>query len=377
VLEAQARWRARLEAEPVRFFVKELEPALDAARAAAGAFLGADADDLVFVPNPTTAVSTVLRSLDLRPGDELLTTDHVYNACGNALVAVAERSGARVVLARVPFPIGGPAAVEDAVLGAVTPRTRFALLDHVTSPTGLVFPVERLVPALAERGVAALVDGAHAPGMVPLDIRRLGAAWYTGTFHKWTCAPKGAAFLWVRRDLQPSLHPLATSHGMNSTRTDRSRFRLEFDWGGTDDPTPYLCVPDALSFLGGLLPGGWPALMERNRAVALAERARLAARLGTPLPCPDSMIGTLATLPIPDQPADCASQRAYRGPPQDYESPLQTMLVERHRVQVPILRWFTPPRRFVRLSSQIYNDASEYARLGDALVAELAAERAG
>jgi isopenicillin-N epimerase len=368
VLDAQDRWRARLEAEPVRFMVRELEPGLDAARAAVGRFVGADPDDVAFVPNATTGVNTVVRSLDLSPGDELLTTNHVYNACRNVLHSAAERSGARVVVAAVPFPLKSADEVVDAVLANVTPRTRLALLDHVTSPTGLVFPVERIVAELSRRGVDSLVDGAHAPGMLPLDLKALGAAYYTGNFHKWTCAPKGAAMLWVRRDLQPRVRPLVTSHGANSPRKDRTRFRLEFDWGGTDDPTPYLCVPDAIRFLGGLLPGGWPALMAHNRRTALAMRTRLAARLGVELPCPDDMIGTLAALPLPDAPTVDAA-------PSAYQTALQTALVERHRVQVPIVVWPAAPRRLVRISAQVYNHVGEYDRLADALFAELAAER--
>jgi isopenicillin-N epimerase len=366
VLESQRRWRDRLEREPVHFMVRELEPALDASRAAVGAFVGADPDDIAFVPNATTGVNTVL---DFAPGDELLTTDHVYNACRNVLDVVAARSGARVVIAPVPFPLAGPQVVVDAVLAAVTGRTRLALLDHVTSPTGLVFPVERLVPELARRGIRTLVDGAHGPGMLPLDLRALGADYYTGNFHKWCCAPKGAAMLWVRRDHQTHVRPVVISHGANSPRTDRSRFRLEFDWGGTDDPTPYICVKDALEFLGGLHPGGMPELMRRNRENALAMRTRLAARLGSALPCPDEMIGTLAAIPLPDAPAPDSGRTAAFG------TPLQTALVGRHRIQVPIIVWPAAPRRFVRISSQAYNVPAEYDRLADALAVELAAER--
>ena len=370
VLAAQDRWRARLEAEPVRFMVRVLEPGLDAARDEIGRFVGADPDDLAFVPNATTGVNTVVRSLDLAPGDELLTTDHVYNACRNVLRVVADAAGARVVVVAVPFPLRSPDDVVAAVLASVTPRTRLALVDHITSPTGLVFPVERIVRELSQRGVDTLVDGAHGPGMVPLDLRTLGAAYYTGNFHKWTCAPKGAAMLWVRRDLQPRVRPLVISHGSNSPRRDRSRFRLEFDWGGTDDPTPYLCVPDALREVGGLVAGGWPAVMAQNRAKALAMRTRLAARLGAALPCPDEMIGSLAAIPLPDAP-----------PGEDATAPfqtrLQTALVERHRIQVPIVVWPTLPRRFVRISAQLYNAPEEYDRLADALIEELAAERRG
>jgi isopenicillin-N epimerase len=259
VLRVQAELRAEMEREPVRFLSRErLESRLDGARTALGAFVGADPEDLVFVPNATTGVNTVVRSLRVADGDELLTTNHLYNACRNALEFVARESGARVVVAAVPFPLSGADAVMEAVLRAVTPRTRLAVLDHVTSPTGLVLPLADLVRELAARGVDTLVDGAHAPGMVPLDLRALGAAYYVGNGHKWLCAPKGAGFLHVRRDRQARIRPLVISHGANSPRTDRSRFRLEFDWTGTHDPTPYLAVPTALAVMQAQLPGGGP-----------------------------------------------------------------------------------------------------------------------
>jgi isopenicillin-N epimerase len=364
VLEAQRRLTLELEAEPVRFLSRELEGRLDAARAALGAFLGAAPDDLAFVPNATTGVNTVLRSLEWAPADEILTTDHVYQACRNAAERVAGRAGARVVVAPVPFPLESPDAVVNAVLAAVTPRTRLALLDHVTSPTGVVFPIARLVAELAARGVDTLVDGAHAPGMVELDLRALGAAYYAGNAHKWLCAPKGTAFLHVRRDRQAAIRPLVVSHGASSPRTDRSGFRLEFDWTGTDDPTRYLAIPDAIRYLGGLLPGGWPELRARNRGLALEARTLLCDALGVKPPCPDAMLGSLAAVPLPDGPP---------GAPWTRRDPLQDALFERFAVEVPIVRWPAAPRRFVRVSAQLYNERAHYRRLAEALRVVLAA----
>ena len=363
VLAVQQELRARIERQPVLFLSRELESLLDAARAALGQFVDADPDDLAFVPNATTGVNTVLRSLRFGPGDELLTTDHAYNACRNDLRAVAQ-SGARVVTTAVPWPGTAPARVVDAVLGAVTARTRLALLDHVTSPTGLIFPVETLVRALQERGVDTVVDGAHAPGMLSLSIRGLGAAYYTGNCHKWLCTPKGSGFLHVRRDRQEHMLPLAISHGYNSNRTDRSRFRLLFDWGGTDDPTPFLCIAEAIRFLGALLPGGWPELMQRNRALALEGRAVLCAALRIPEPAPAEMIGSLASVPLP------ASTGPLPDPGSLYD-PVQRTLYDRYRIEVPVFTFPEHPRRLVRISAQLYNSRSQFELLARALTETL------
>src|SRR5262245_56474118 len=302
VLETQAALREEMEAEPVRFLGRELDDRLDAAREALAAFVGADADDLAFVSNATSGVNAVLRSLAFSPSDELLTTDHAYQACRNTLDYVASRSGAAVTVAVVPFPVSSPDAIVAVVMAKVTPRTRLALLDHITSPTGCILPVERLIAELSRRGVETLVDGAHAPGMVPVDLRTLGATYYSANCHKWICAPKGSAFLWVRRDRQADIHPLTISHGATGEHPGRTRFRLEFDWTGTQDPTAWLSVPKAIDYMGKLVSGGWPALMARNRALALAARELLCAAAGTPPGCPEEMIGSLASVILPPSP---------------------------------------------------------------------------
>lgn len=368
VLRHQAALRAEMEAEPVRFLGRELDGRLDAAREALAAFVGADPDDLAFITNATSGVNAVLRSLALSAGDELLTTDHAYAACRNTLDYVAGRCGARVNVAVVPFPVSSKEAVVDAVLAKVTPRTRLALLDHITSPTGLILPIERLIAELARRGVETLVDGAHAPGMVPLDLRTLGATYYSGNCHKWLCAPKGSAFLWVRRDRQADIHPLTISHGATAVRPGRSRFRLEFDWTGTQDPTAWLTVPTAIDYMGGLVSGGWPALMARNRALALAARELLCVAAGSPPPCPDPMIGSLAGVILPDSQTMETGWRV--------RDPLQDRLFDGWGIEVPIIRWPAAPKRLLRISAQLYNSPEQYSHLAQALREELAAERA-
>jgi isopenicillin-N epimerase len=225
----------------------------------------------------------------------------------------------------------------------------------------MVLPIARLVAALNERGIDTLVDGAHAPGMLPLSLPEIGAAYYTGNCHKWICAPISAALLHVRRDRQALIRPLSISHGANSPRADRSRFLLEFDWTGTADPTAYLCVPEAIRAMGALLPGGWPALMADNHDKAVAGRAALCAALGVAPQCPDEMVGSLAIVPLPD---------SRSGPPQSplYTDPLQDALLERFNIEVPIVPWPAWPKRLVRISAQIYNTPEQYASLAAALI---------
>lgn len=361
VLEFQRQLQERMERQPCEFFVRELEPLLDAARAALAQFMGAEADGLVFVPNATAGVNTVLRSLRFKRGDELLVTTHEYNACRNALEFIAARSGARVALAEIPFPLKSSGEIFDAILRRVTPRTRLALLDHISSQTGLVFPMAELAEKLAAQNIEVLADGAHAPGMLPLNLKELDVSYYTGNCHKWLCAPKGAGFLYVRRDRQKSIRPLAISHGANSPRRDRSRFLIEFGWTGTWDPSACLAVPEALRFMNSLLPGGWPQIMARNRQLALAARNLLCQALKIDLPCPDELIGSLASIPIPDS-ADVQ-------PPTSplYADPQQDRLREEYQIEVPIIPWPAPPKRLLRVSAQLYNHLPQYQRLARAL----------
>jgi isopenicillin-N epimerase len=354
VLAAQAALRLEMEREPVDFLTATLPGRLDVAREALSAFLGAEPADLVFVPNATAGVNAVLRSLILESGDELLLTNHTYAACRKTVEFVAERTGARVVVANLPFPCRHEEEIIAAVLGCASPRTRLALLDHVTSPTALILPVARLVDDLRARGIDVLVDGAHAPGMVPLGLSALGAAYYTGNAHKWLCAPKGAAFLHVRRDRQALLHPNAISHGYTAG------FHAEFDWTGTCDPTPWLCIPESLRFIGGLLPGGWPQVMAANRDLALRARNLLLECSGADVPCPEAMVGSMASIPLP-QPA--IGSPAHRLDCQGLHAWFRERGVE---------TWLYPhPVPLLRISAQLYNHLDQFKQLATLLEAAL------
>jgi len=364
VLDAQTAWRERMEREPVAFFTRDLEPALDAARADLASFVGADPDDLAFMVNATAGINAVARGIGLEAGDEVVLLDHAYNAARNAFVAAADAGGARVVTAKLPFPGTAPGDPLAAILAAITERTRLVLLDHVTSPTALVLPVADIVAALDERGIDTLVDGAHAPGMIDVAVDRIGAAYYTANCHKWMSAPKGSGFLHVRPDRQDRIRPLAISHGANSARTDRSRFRLEHDWTGTLDPSAWLAVPAAIEFGATLLPGGWAELRERGHGLALDGRAMLARVVGTELPAPDDMIGSMASVTMPT----AASER----PVSETDDDRVHAALVAQGVQVGISPWPREPgsgpwRRLVRFSCPPYVDAADLDRLARAL----------
>lgn len=364
VLQAQQRLRARMERNPVRFLSRELPGLLDAARHHLASFLGARAADLVFVRNATTGVNAVLHSLDFRHGDELLLTDHAYPACRKAAEYVARRTGVGLRVASIPFPLTAPDLATEAVLAAVTPRTRLALVEHVTSPTGLVLPLERIITELNARGVDVLVDGAHAPGMLDLHLDGLGAAYYTGNLHKWCCAPKGAAFLWVRQDKQVAISPTVISLGYG---TGPRPLQAAFDWAGTDDPTAWLCAPNAIDWLAGRMPGGWPKLRAHCRALALLGQSQLAGALDQSPAAPEEMVGFMAAQPLHEQ-AD-APVRAHG------LDDLQTNLFERHHIEVPVIDWPSPPKRLIRISAMPYNREEEYAYLASALRTELGLDR--
>jgi isopenicillin-N epimerase len=346
VLAMQESLRREMEGEPVDFLSGSLPKRIDAARGMLAEFVGAEAADLVFVPNATTGVNAVLRSLQFYPDDELLLTDHTYAACRKTVEFVAARTGARVVVVQVPFPLFDDEQIIEPILEGVSTRTRLALLDHVTSPTALVMPIARLVAELDARGVDTLVDAAHAPGMVPIDLSEIGAAYYTGNAHKWLCAPKGAAFLYARRDRQMALHPTVISHGYPRG------FQAEFDWTGTTDPTAWLCIPESIRFMGALLPGGWPEVMRTNHTLVLRGRAHLLERLDAEAPCPESMIGSMASLPLP------------RAAPGSIASGLDTDGLHDWFRSRGVETWLHPhPVPVLRLSAQLYNRMEHFEQL--------------
>ena len=349
VLEAQTAWRERLETHPVELLDRGRRDLLAGPKRAVGSFIGADPDDFGFVTNATGGVNAVLRSLRFEPGDEIVTTDHVYNAVHQTLRYISRASGARTIQVAVPLPVAGPDQVTEAIAAALTDRTRLVLVDHIGSSTGVVFPVKQVVALCDSRGIDVLVDGAHGPGMVELDVAGLGAAYYTGNLHKWVCAPKGAAFLWVRPDRQSGVHPNTISHFLDEGLAE------EFQWQGTRDITAWLCAPDAIDFMRQF---GWAQVRRHNHELAVWAQTMLSRRwqVAASTPADGSMLGSMATLPLPgglqERFADVAA--------------LQRRLYDLDHIEVPIIEW--NHRWWVRVSCQVYNDRGQYERLGEAVM---------
>lgn len=347
VQQAQAAWRARFEADPTSFVLDEYMDRVAEVRAEVAAFVGADPAGLVLVPNATTGVATALHAVPLGPGDEVLVTDHAYNACRNAVDLRAAETGATVVVAAVPFEGATPTSVEEAVTARLTPATRLLLVDHVTSATALVWPLSWL--AALEPEVTVVVDGAHAPGMLPLEVDRLGVSFYAGNLHKWVCAPRPSAFLHAGPAWRDDLRPLVVSHGWNTPWGAPSRTHRLFDWTGTADPSPWLAIPDALRVVGGLHADGWPGLMARNRDLALAGGRRVAEVLGRELPVPPDLLGSMVALPAPGAPFGLREQLRDRG------------------ITAQVSYWPDLDHPVLRVSAHAYNRLDDYAALAAAL----------
>jgi isopenicillin-N epimerase len=348
VLAEQERWRAHMERHPTHFMSEELPPALRAAAARLAAFVGSEAKDLVFVENATAGCNTVLRSIPLAPGDEILVTDHGYPAVRKAAEHAAARAGARAIEAQVPFPLDDPAQVTAAVAAKLGPRTRLAIFDHVTSPTAVIFPVRELTALCRAAGALVLIDGAHGPGMLDLDVPSIGADWYTGNCHKWLMAPKGSGFLWTSPRQQAETHPLVISHGFGQG------FTAEFDWIGTRDPTAWLAVPAAIDFHERL---GGARLRERNAARAREQANNLARIWNTERGAPDELTGSMATVRLPlSDPA--SPERAQN---------LRRKLFDDHRIEVLVAAF--AGALWARISAHAYNRPADYARLAECFAA--------
>lgn len=346
ILDVQRRWRDEMEREPSGFMHARFPALLRRAADALGGYINAEANQIALVENATTGVNAVLSSLEFQSGDEILITDQTYGAVRNTVAHVCRRGGARLVTVSLPFPNPDEAGVLRSFANGLSERTKLVILDHVTSPTALVLPVEKMAALARQTGALILIDGAHAPGMIQLDLETIDCDYYTGNCHKWLCTPKGCGFLWAREDRLDGLHPTVISHGHGNG------FLAEFDWIGTRDGSAQFVLPDALAFRDRF---GDTAVREYNHALVLTAADRLAASWMTRVGASDAFIGSMAMVELPVA-GPVSPHRAHA---------LRAELLKESRVQVPVnaLRG----RFWVRLSAQIYNDFDDYDQLDQAV----------
>jgi isopenicillin-N epimerase len=351
VLAEQDRWRRRLESEPIELLGRRQAELIAVAKEPLSAFLHMRPDDFGLVTNATEGINAVLGSLRFSPGDELLTTSHVYNAVRQAMRHVAGRNDASYREIPVPTPVESAAQIAQTIADAIGDRTRLLVIDHITSPTALLFPVEPIAAACAARGVELLVDGAHAPGMLDLDVPATGATYYAGNLHKWSCAPKGCAFLWVAPHRQADIHPCIISHMYGQG------LAAEFGWQGTRDASGWLTIPAALRFMSDI---GWERIRQHNHALAVWAHAMLCQRFGVPplSPIDGSLLGATATVRLPPPLADMNDDQA---------KALQQSLYTDHRIEVPLVAW--QGAHHLRVSCQVHNRPDDYHRLAEVISA--------
>jgi isopenicillin-N epimerase len=351
VLAEQDRWRHRLEAEPIELLGRRQPELIAIAKEPLGQFLHMPPQDFGLVTNATEGINAVLQSLRFSPGDELLTTNHVYNAVRQSMRHIATRQGASYREIPVATPAENGQQIARTIIDGLSDRTRLLVIDHITSPTALVFPVEPIAAACAARGVELLIDGAHAPGMLDLNVPATGATYYAGNLHKWACAPKGCAFLWVAPHRQADIHPCVISHNYGQG------LAAEFVWQGTRDASAWLTLPAALQFMADL---GWERIRHHNHALAVWAHAMLCERFAvSPLsPIDGQLLGATATVRLPDPLAHLTDDQA---------KALQQSLYTDHRIEVPLFGW--QGTQHLRVSCQVYNRPADYHRLADVITA--------
>ncbi len=355
VLDYQSKLRKKLESQPLRFMMRELEYLNAESKQILADFLNADYNDLVFVKNVTEGVNTVLNSIKWHTHDRVLITNQIYPACFNAVMYYARKFNFEVDVAEIPYPLTNSREIIRAVLKCIRPDTKLLILDHISSTTSIVFPVSEIAAALKDIQIQILVDGAHAPGAIPLNMKETVVHYYTGNCHKWLCSPKGAAFLWVDPAYQDCIYPLAISM-INSRGND---FQDRFYWTGTQDPTAHLCIPAAIQILKHIAGTDLHHIMNQNKQLNIKTAKIICDALNISFPCPENLLSAMTSIPLPD----LKTKHEINSP-----DPLQEKLYKTYHIEIPVMKQIDSEQRFLRISCQLYNHISQYRYLADALI---------
>ncbi|MEQ8676507.1 MAG: aminotransferase class V-fold PLP-dependent enzyme [Aggregatilineales bacterium] len=352
VFETYQRWQVEMERQPVEFLGRRYDALLDEVRNELGTYLNASADDLILLPNSTHGTNLVARSLKLQPGDEILATDHEYGAVDYTWEYVCEQTGAKYIRHPIDLPLGKTYDIVNSLWSAVTPRTKVIAISHITSPTALILPIKEICDRARRAGIMTIIDGAHAPGQIPLDLGLIDADFYTGNLHKWLCAPKGAAFLFARKQYQDLLDPLVISWGWRSrNNSETTTFVTRNQWQGTRDIAAFLSIPAAIEFQQQ---HNWDIERERCHYLAMRTRDRICELTGIPPIAPDSFFSQMFAVKLPACDVMALKERLYN----------------EYKIELPGIIWNGMP--FLRISVQGYNTENDMDKLIEALQVELA-----
>jgi isopenicillin-N epimerase len=348
VFDEYQRWQRELERQPVEFLGRRFNDLMREARSALGGYLGADADDLVYVTNATVGLNIVARSLELHPGDEVLSTDHEYGALDRTWRFLCAKRGAKYVRLPVSVPIASAEEVIETIWSGMTDHTRILFISHITSPTAITFPIKPLIDRARERGIISIIDGAHAPGQIDLNLRALGADFYSGNLHKWLMSPKGSALLYAHKEMQHLIEPLVVSWGWDAEKPGPSKFVDEQEWTGTRDIAAFLSVPAAIQFQRD---HDWLRVRRECHELVRYARQQVSELFGLPPLTPDGeqWFAQMSALPLPSCDLDTLKRRLY----------------DEYHIEIPVIRW--NDRCFARISIQSYNTQADVEKLMEAL----------
>ncbi len=331
-------WQRKLEYEPVKHLAHDIYNHLEDSRKALSEYINCYKDDVVFFPNPSSALNTVLRSLHLKKGDEILTTDHEYGAMDRAWRYISKKVGIKYINQPIQLPLQSKQEVVNQFVKGITKKTKIIFLSHISSPTAVIFPVKEICQIAKERNIITIVDGAHVPGHIPLDIQEIDPDFYTGACHKWMCSPKGVAFLYVKPIFQKIIEPLVISWGYEAEQPSHSQFLDYLQWQGTNDMSAYLTIPDTIKFLKD---NNWKSVAKECRTLNLKAREMISEELKSDLICSQDFLGQMSTINL------------------DFKDPIESQIefYNKYKIQIPFLIWNN--KKFIRLSIQVYNDEND------------------
>lgn len=358
ILDRQREYVRELESSPVEFSVRSMYPLYYEAKKSLANFVGTSENNIYFVPNTTIGVNHILHNIR-DENKSWLTTNHGYGACLHALEKIGDLKNCQVIKADIPYPIDSEDTILEQIESAILLNTTIALIDYITSATAIVFPIKRIIDLLHSKNIRVIVDAAHAPGMVEFNIDELDADYFIANCHKWICSPKGSAFVYVHPRHQSAHKPVFYSFYNDWDTNNDRHWSNQFIWEGTKDYSAYFAVKDSLEFMPTLIDGGWDAIKKHNRDLAIRGAKYIANKLSVSLPAPESMLGSIVNIPLPD---DRIPDIKF-----NYYSSIKNVLFDKYKIEVPTMFFPSAPQQYVRVSAQLYNSMEQYAYLADSL----------